>query len=127
MVQYGDFNWGSSIPYYTHRRVWLYNGRWGTNLDYGSRYPDAPQIFLDDATFPAFWQQPNRVFLYVSGEGRDDAFKRLPADASYVLAESGGKFDFRKSTGPHWNENTGRFSCEQTLIPVLRGHMRRTR
>jgi 4-amino-4-deoxy-L-arabinose transferase-like glycosyltransferase len=94
IVQYGDFNWGSSIPYYTHRRVWIYNGRWGTNLDYGSRYPDAAQIFLDDASFPAFWRQSNRVFLYVPEEAREDALQRMPPDASYLLAESGGKYIF---------------------------------
>ena len=27
IVQYGDFNSGSSIPFYTHRHVWIYNGR----------------------------------------------------------------------------------------------------
>jgi 4-amino-4-deoxy-L-arabinose transferase-like glycosyltransferase len=94
IVQYGDFNWGSSIPYYTHRRVWIYNGRWGTNLDYGSRYPDAAQIFLDDASFPAFWRHPERVFLYVPEEAREDALQRMPPDSSYLLAESGGKHIF---------------------------------
>jgi 4-amino-4-deoxy-L-arabinose transferase-like glycosyltransferase len=94
IVQYGDFNWGSSIPYYTHRRVWIYNGRWGTNLDYGSRYPDAAQIFLDDVTFPAFWRQPERVFLYVPEQAREDALNRMPPEASYLLAESGGKYIF---------------------------------
>ncbi|MFZ0878506.1 MAG: glycosyltransferase family 39 protein [Candidatus Acidiferrales bacterium] len=94
IVQYGDFNYGSSIPYYTHRHVWIYNGRWGTNLDYGSKYPDAAQIFLDDATFPAFWRQPERIFLFVPGDIEDEAFQRLPADSCYLLAESGGKYIF---------------------------------
>ena len=47
IIQYGDFNSGSSIPFYTHRHVWIYNGRFGTNLEIGSNYPDAlPPNFL---------------------------------------------------------------------------------
>ncbi|MFZ0637369.1 MAG: hypothetical protein WAM08_17750, partial [Candidatus Acidiferrales bacterium] len=80
--------------YYTHRHVWIYNGRWETNLDYGSKYPDAAQIFLDDATFPAFWRQPERIFLFVPGDIEAEAFQRLPADSCYLLAESGGKYIF---------------------------------
>jgi 4-amino-4-deoxy-L-arabinose transferase-like glycosyltransferase len=94
IVQYGDFNFGSSIPFYTHRRVWIYNGRWGTNLEYGSKYPDAAQIFLDDASFPALWNQPQRVFLFVPGDIQDEAFPHLPAGSCYLLAESGGKYIF---------------------------------
>ena len=94
IVQYGDFNYGSSIPYYTHRRVYIYNGRFGTNLGYGANYADAPKIFLDDATFPSFWQQPERIFIFVPEDIRDAAFKRLPSDKSYLLAESGGKYIF---------------------------------
>ena len=56
IVQYGDFNSGSSIPFYTHRHVWIYNGRFGTNLEIGSNYPDVPPTFLDDKQFPAFWK-----------------------------------------------------------------------
>jgi hypothetical protein len=93
-VQYGDFNYGSSIPYYTHRRVYLYNGVAGTNLEYGAKYADAPKIFLDDATFPEFWRGPERVFIFVPEDIREDAFKRLPPDGAYLLAASGGKYVF---------------------------------
>jgi len=94
IVQYGDFNYGSSIPYYTHRRVYLYNGVEGTNLEYGSKYADAPKIFLDDTTFPQFWRQPQRIFIFVPEDIRDAAFQRLPPDGSYLLAASGGKYIF---------------------------------
>lgn len=94
IVQYGDFNYGSSIPYYTHRQVWLYNGRYATNLDYGSKYADAPKIFLDDSTFPQFWRGPERIFIFVHEDIRDAAFQRLPPDGTYLFAESGGKYIF---------------------------------
>ncbi len=94
IVQYGDFNSGSSIPFYTHRHVWIYNGRFGTNLEIGSNYPDAPPTFLDDQQFPAFWKGPERVFIFVPEEFRKDALSRLPPDSSYLLAESAGKYIF---------------------------------
>jgi 4-amino-4-deoxy-L-arabinose transferase-like glycosyltransferase len=94
IVEYGDFNSGSSIPYYTHRHAWIYNGRSGTNLELGSNYPDVPPTFLDDQQFPAFWRSPFRVFLFVSDEYCDVAVSRLPPDSTYLLAESGGKFIF---------------------------------
>ena len=94
IVQYGDFNSGSSIPFYTHRHVWIYNGRFGTNLEIGSNYPDVPPTFLDDKQFPAFWSGPERVFIFVPEEFRKDALSRLPPDSSYLLAESAGKYIF---------------------------------
>jgi 4-amino-4-deoxy-L-arabinose transferase-like glycosyltransferase len=94
IVQYGDFNAGSSIPFYTRRHVWIYNGRVGTNLEFGSAYPDVPPTFLDDQQFPAFWQGPNRVFIFVPEELQKDALSRLPPDSSYLLAESAGKYIF---------------------------------
>jgi hypothetical protein len=94
IVQYGDFNEGSSIPFYTHRHVWIYNGRIGTNLEYGSNYPDVPPTFLDDEQFPAVWSSPERVFLFVPEEYRDAALSRLPPNSSYLLAESAGKYIF---------------------------------
>src|SRR6266851_1282517 len=94
VVQYGDFNSGSSIPFYTHRHVWIYNGRFGTNLEIGSNYPDVPPTFLDDQQFPAFWSSPNRVFIFVPEEFRKDALSHLPPDSTYLLAESAGKYIF---------------------------------
>jgi 4-amino-4-deoxy-L-arabinose transferase-like glycosyltransferase len=94
IVQYGDFNSGSSIPFYTHRHVWIYNGRFGTNLEIGSNYPDVPPTFLDDKQFPAFWSGPERVFIFVPEEFRKDALSRLPPDSRYLLAESAGKYIF---------------------------------
>jgi hypothetical protein len=91
---YGDLGLGSSIPFYTHRHVWIFNGRVGSNLELGSKYPDAPPTFLDDAIFPALWNRPNRVFLFVPAELTKDAFSRLPAKSSYLLGESGGKYLF---------------------------------
>ena len=93
-MQYGDLGYGSSIPFYTHRHVWIYNGRVGTNLELGSKFADAPPTFLDDATFPALWNGPVTVFLLVPEELAKGAFSRLPHGSSYLLQQYGGKYVF---------------------------------
>ena len=94
IVFYGEFNPGSSLAFYTHQQVLLYNGRYNNNLEYGSYYPDAPRIFLTDADFAQFWQRSERVFLFVEPTLRRQALarlSRLPAHSVWLLTEIGGK------------------------------------
>jgi 4-amino-4-deoxy-L-arabinose transferase-like glycosyltransferase len=90
IVIYDEYDASSSVAFYTHRQVLIWNGR-RNNLAAGSKYPDAPDIFLTDAQFPALWNGGKRVFLFVPAEKRKDVEKRLPAAGTYLLAESGGK------------------------------------
>jgi hypothetical protein len=94
IVQYGDFNYGSSIAYYTFRHDLIWNGCTGTNLEYGSKYPDVPLTFIDNQQFAALWKGPNRIFLFVPEELQQQALSRLQPNATYLLAESGGKYIF---------------------------------
>jgi len=90
LVIYGDFGAGSSFGFYTHRQVWIYNGRYN-GLEFGSYLPDAPHIFLTDRDFPDVWNGPARVFLLVPPEQRQQARVRLPRDRAYLVTEKGGK------------------------------------
>jgi 4-amino-4-deoxy-L-arabinose transferase-like glycosyltransferase len=87
---YGEYDASSSVAFYTHRHVLIWNGR-KNNLDAGSYYPDAPHIFLTDADFSTLWAGGKRVFLFVPEDQRAEAQKRLPMAGTYLLAESGGK------------------------------------
>jgi hypothetical protein len=87
---YGEFDASSSVAFYTGRKLLIWNGRYN-NLEAGSYYPDAPHIFLKDEEFLPLWQSPQRVFLFVPSDKRDDLAKHLPVTGSYLLAESGGK------------------------------------
>ena len=87
---YGEFDASSSVAFYTHRRLLIWNGRYN-NLLPGSRYPDAPRIFLTDPEFLSLWQGSQRVFLFVPENKRQDASQRLPASGTYLIARSGGK------------------------------------
>ncbi|HEX4020042.1 MAG TPA: glycosyltransferase family 39 protein [Acidobacteriaceae bacterium] len=70
LMLYGDQSYGSSIIFYTQRRADLVNGR-TTSMLWGSCYPDAPHIFLNDADLMARWGHGPRKFLFVPGKYRD--------------------------------------------------------
>jgi 4-amino-4-deoxy-L-arabinose transferase-like glycosyltransferase len=90
ILLYGDFYGGCTVSFYTGQKLWIWNGRY-YGLAFGADYPDAPKIFLDDQQFPAFWREPERVFLVVPEDHQEDALERLPPNSTYVFARSGGK------------------------------------
>ena len=61
---YGDQAYGSSLVFYLRHPVELVNGR-STSMWFGSTFPDAPHIFLDDADLVRLWGSGIRVFLFV--------------------------------------------------------------
>jgi len=87
---YGEFDPASSVSFYTHRQLLIWNGRYN-NLELGSHYPDAPRIFFSDENFPALWGGPLRIFLVVPQEQREAAYQRVPKDHTWLLIENGGK------------------------------------
>jgi hypothetical protein len=72
LILYGDQSDGSSVLFYTRRQALLVHGRSSTML-WGSMWPDAPHIFLDDAELTSIWGTGERKFLFAEGERRDQA------------------------------------------------------
>jgi 4-amino-4-deoxy-L-arabinose transferase-like glycosyltransferase len=60
---HGDQSYGSSWIFYLQQQVYLVDGR-TTSMEFGSRYPDAPKIFLNDPDLVAAWGQEKRIFLF---------------------------------------------------------------
>ena len=87
---YGDIRVAPGIAFYSHRDVLLYDAT-GSNLEFGSHYPDAPKRFFDDKDFSALWQGRRRVFLVVPAEHKEEVRERLPGNSVWVFAEAGGK------------------------------------
>ena len=85
----GEYEGGSSINFYTRKQVYILNGR-SANLEYGSYFRDAPQIFLDDEALAGMWTGPNRVFLFTDSEGLEKVNRAVGGQA-FELGESGGK------------------------------------
>src|SRR5258706_2458333 len=87
---YGDIRVAPGIAFYSHRDVLLYNAT-GSNLEFGSHYPDAPKRFFDDQDFRRLWNSKGRVYLVVPVEHKDEVLERLPENSMWVLAETGGE------------------------------------
>jgi hypothetical protein len=90
---YGDFAAGSSLAFYTHRQLSMYHAPY-SELEYGSHFPDAPKIFVNDQEFSSLWNDSQRVFLIVPTAELQSALARLPPHATWLLTESGGKTAF---------------------------------
>jgi hypothetical protein len=69
--------------------VHILNGR-AANLEYGSYFHDAPQIFLNDDDLQRRWRDQARIFL-VTDAAQLDQLKRVIAAPVFTFAESGGK------------------------------------
>jgi hypothetical protein len=88
IVLYGDQAYGSSLPFYLQRPIYLVNGR-TTSMWFGSSYPDAPHIFWDNAELLRKWNSDHRIFLFVPPHLRSQVLALLPSE--FVIAESSGK------------------------------------
>ena len=86
----GEYEGGASVSYYMRQQVRILNGR-SANLWYGSQFPDAPQIFDDNAAFQQLWNGPHRIFLWTENEKMAKALEGIEAASVFVLARYGGK------------------------------------
>ncbi|HET7871152.1 MAG TPA: phospholipid carrier-dependent glycosyltransferase, partial [Terriglobales bacterium] len=97
----GDYEAASSVNFYTHRQVRILNGRCN-NIWYGSTFPDAPQIFDQDASFERLWGSEQTVFLITDANAKpaNTASEKCPQKdrlpfyidgQSCIVARWGGK------------------------------------
>jgi len=84
----GEYANASSVNFYTERQMLIYNGRIN-GLWYGSLFPDAPPIFLDDVQVAQIWTGPSRVYFVTGDEKKRNFLERL--GPVYVFAKAGGK------------------------------------
>ena len=87
---YGDIRVAPGIAFYCRRRVLLYNAS-GSNLEFGSHFPDAPKTFFTDQDFRELWNGPDRVLLVVPADRDAEVRQKLPGSGAHVLASAGGK------------------------------------
>ncbi|HWN98356.1 MAG TPA: glycosyltransferase family 39 protein [Blastocatellia bacterium] len=85
----GEYEGGSSLNFYTRKMVYILNGR-SANLEYGSYFKDAPQIFLNSGDIARLWKEPARIYLFTDASKLEELSAGLHS-AAYRLAENGGK------------------------------------
>ena len=90
IVVNGIYEHSSSLNFYTGLQLSVLNGYFG-NLWYGSYFPDAPQIFYDDASFLELWNSRERVFFFCEDNDLKAFLEKNPGFKYRVLAEGGGK------------------------------------
>ena len=86
----GEYEEGCSIGFYTEHTVLIHNAP-SSNLEYGSRFADAPSLFVDDEGLRELWDKAfRRVFLvtYQAKQKLPEAEASLPR---FTLAEYGDK------------------------------------
>jgi hypothetical protein len=86
----GEWSEGSSVSFYTNHVLWLHNGR-STTLEYGSRYPDAPPLFPDDAALRRMWDNASRRIFLVTFAAKQARFDNLLPQNKYLLFRYGDK------------------------------------
>ena len=87
----GKYERGSTLNYYTGQQVYVLNGRDG-NLWFGSFFPGAPDVFLDEESFERLWAGKNRVFFFTEDYMKDEALHGIDPASVRVFATQGGKF-----------------------------------
>ncbi|MEM5838690.1 hypothetical protein AAHH59_10215, partial [Pediococcus acidilactici] len=85
----GNYETGSSIRFYIDQQILLLNGR-NPVMEFGSRYPDAPPIFLNDEDMRSLWHGSNRIFLFTENPKKQELLKNL-AMPVILVADKGGK------------------------------------
>jgi 4-amino-4-deoxy-L-arabinose transferase-like glycosyltransferase len=85
----GQYHEASTLNFYTGIPLHVLHVPSG-NLWYGSKFPDAPQVFETPESFASLWAGPTTIFLWADSEKP----RELEGMDRHVLARNGGKFIF---------------------------------
>jgi len=86
----GEYEEGCSIGFYTEHTVLIHNAP-SSNLEYGSRFTDAPPVFVDDGGLRELWSKPFRRVFLVTYQAKQKLLEGEPFLPRFTLAEYGDK------------------------------------
>jgi len=86
----GEYEEGCSVAFYTRQSVLLHNGR-SSNLEYGSRYADAPPLFPDSEALRKIWGAADRRIFLVTFESKQTKLNALIPQNKFLLFRYGDK------------------------------------
>ncbi|MBI4853607.1 MAG: glycosyltransferase family 39 protein [Acidobacteria bacterium] len=87
----GEYESGSSINFYTKEPVIMLNNR-TANLEFGSKFPDAPKRFIDDREFLKYWDSGQKIYVVTLHEATPALNKLLGERKIYEIMNLGGKY-----------------------------------
>lgn len=85
----GPYEEASTLNFYGHYLLHPVNSRDNGNTYYGSRFPDAPKVFLNDQSLAQLWASEKKVFLWTP---EDEIPASVRESGFAVVAKSGGKY-----------------------------------
>jgi 4-amino-4-deoxy-L-arabinose transferase-like glycosyltransferase len=86
----GEYEEGCSVAFYTRRTVLLHNVP-SSNLEYGSRYPDAPSLFVDDEKLRQLWTETDRRVFLVTFDAKRQQLESTITGTKFTIATYGDK------------------------------------
>ncbi len=90
LIVYGDQANASSVIFYTQRQALLINGR-SSSMIWGSFYPDAPHLFLNDSDLLRLWNTGVRHYLVVSGDDQNHVVTLLQGRPLFAIQQLADK------------------------------------
>jgi hypothetical protein len=85
----GEYQGGSSLGFYLPQKILILNGRM-TGLEFGSRYPDVPPVFIGDGDIAQLWNGERRVFLFMH-DGEFEKVRSAIKGEMFQVAAAGEK------------------------------------
>jgi uncharacterized membrane protein len=86
----GEYEEGSSIAFYTGRTVLLHS-RPSSNLEYGSRYPDARPLFIGDESLKQLWSETKQRIFLITYQAKNERLETAIPQPRFTVAEYGDK------------------------------------
>ncbi|HEX9445683.1 MAG TPA: glycosyltransferase family 39 protein [Candidatus Binatia bacterium] len=82
--------YSGGLAYYTGKRVYIVDGRRGS-LEFGARYPEAEEIFLDRRDLKKLWEGGRKLFLVTRLPPERSALGLLPGKEVFLLGQFGAR------------------------------------
>jgi hypothetical protein len=80
----------AGLPYYAGRQIHILGPERG-DLAFGSRFPEARELFHAPETLPQIWESRSRVFLVTDKSPGRSAVQSLSLESQYLLLDDHGK------------------------------------
>jgi 4-amino-4-deoxy-L-arabinose transferase-like glycosyltransferase len=83
--------YSGGLAYYTGRRIYVINGKRGS-LEFGSRYPEAQDLFLDTEMLGRLWDGERKLFFLTRLPRERSAVRLLPQQEVVLLGQFGARW-----------------------------------
>ena len=90
IIHEGLLAYSAGLRFYTGRKIYVLNGR-GGDLEFGSRYPEARHLFLENGKFIRMWEGDQQVFLVTRSEIQQSVVKNLSSEKVFLVGRYGSR------------------------------------